>query len=1033
MTDDQLKVLAELRFESTLTQEDVWNSAQPHVRGLHVDAQRVITRGLEDAQHSSGRSPIGVVLNGRSGAGKTHLLGWVRQRLRSEGGYFFLSNLGDSDGFWPNMVEALLQGLMQDGDDTSSQLGTFLRRLTAASGLEASSARAVLGAVPLTAEALDDFINALNRFDRKVASDCQDTARALVLYASPQSRLSNVGSDYLTSSEIAADDRRKWGFRAKPHDARRVVGDVSKLLGLTGPSVIAVDQIDTLVALSNKSTTAIKDSSDDEGVDGQIAAIADGLMLLREETRRTLTLVACLPQTWDLIRTRSANSVPDRFSVIPTLSRILDVQVGRDLVAARLAQTYERIGFTPPYPTWPVAPSAFDGITEYTPRQVLNRIDRHVEACLQAREARELTSFAAEPPVELPPDVGHTAGLLPGVDLTPFDARFDELKRAADITAPLDPAKEDKGMPAVLWAGLTAWIAERGNGQTWTVDPLRGAKAATLHARLRQTLDEETEDEAHWSFRAISNEHPRAALSRLDKARVASGIRLGVPDRTLVLIRNTQWSKGPQTQKALAEVEKAGGVSVPITEDDLRTFVALGKMLEEHETGLQDWLADRRPASGTELFTAVLPASGPVAPETTPAPVVNDVPMVPVGNLVADRTGVSVTLESLRKHVVIFAGSGSGKTVLIRRLVEECALQGVSSIVLDPNNDLARLGDRWPERPAGRTAEDDVKADEYLRETDVVVWTPGRIGGRPLSFPPLPDFASVSDDPDAFDFAVKAAVASLAPSARVTANTDKANRSKAVLTQALTYYAESGGRSLDGLINVLSDLPEQVSELANATVVAAELAETLMAAQINDPFLRQTVAPVDPGVLLTPAPGKRARVSVISLDGLPSLEERQSFVNRLQMELFAWVKQHPAGDRPLGGLLVMDEAQDLAPSTGRTASTDSSIQLASQARKYGLGLVLATQAPKAVHNRISGNATTQFFGRLNSPAHIEAARNLARAKGKDLPDLGRLQTGEFYVTGEGVAFQKVLSPLCLTHHPRSPLTSDEVIDRAKAE
>src|ERR1700712_3094750 len=149
MTDDQLKVLAELRFESTLTQEDVWNSAQPHVRGLHVDAQRVITRGLEDAQHSSGRSPIGVVLNGRSGAGKTHLLGWVRQRLRSEGGYFFLSNLGDSDGFWPNMVEALLQGLMQDGDDTSSQLGTFLRRLTAASGLEASSARAVLGAVRL--------------------------------------------------------------------------------------------------------------------------------------------------------------------------------------------------------------------------------------------------------------------------------------------------------------------------------------------------------------------------------------------------------------------------------------------------------------------------------------------------------------------------------------------------------------------------------------------------------------------------------------------------------------------------------------------------------------------------------------------------------------------------------------------------------------------------------------------------------------------------------------------------------------------
>ncbi len=61
---------------------------------------------------------------------------------------------------------------------------------------------------------------------------------------------------------------------------------------------------------------------------------------------------------------------------------------------------------------------------------------------------------------------------------------------------------------------------------------------------------------------------------------------------------------------------------------------------------------------------------------------------------------VSVELEALRKHVAIFAGSGSGKTVLIRRIIEECAIQGVSSIVLDTNNDLARLGDAWPEEPS---------------------------------------------------------------------------------------------------------------------------------------------------------------------------------------------------------------------------------------------------------------------------------------------------------------------------------------------
>lgn len=39
-------------------------------------------------------------------------------------------------------------------------------------------------------------------------------------------------------------------------------------------------------------------------------------------------------------------------------------------------------------------------------------------------------------------------------------------------------------------------------------------------------------------------------------------------------------------------------------------------------------------------------------------------------------------------------------------------------------------------------------------------------------------------------------------------------------------------------------------------------------------------------------------MSVISFIGLPAEEQRQNFVNQLQMELFAWVKRNPAGDRP---------------------------------------------------------------------------------------------------------------------------------------
>jgi DNA helicase HerA-like ATPase len=127
----------------------------------------------------------------------------------------------------------------------------------------------------------------------------------------------------------------------------------------------------------------------------------------------------------------------------------------------------------------------------------------------------------------------------------------------------------------------------------------------------------------------------------------------------------------------------------------------------------------------------------------------------------------------------------------------------------------------------------------------------------------------------------------------------------------------------------------------------------------------------------------------------------------------------------------MDEAQTLAPSGAMTACTQSTLALAAQARKYGLGLVFATQAPKGLHNRIPGNATTQFFGLLNAPVQVEAAREMAKMKGGDVPDLSRLASGEFYVALEGEAPQKVRTPLCLSYHPRSPLTDAEVMARTR--
>jgi DNA helicase HerA-like ATPase len=150
------------------------------------------------------------------------------------------------------------------------------------------------------------------------------------------------------------------------------------------------------------------------------------------------------------------------------------------------------------------------------------------------------------------------------------------------------------------------------------------------------------------------------------------------------------------------------------------------------------------------------------------------------------------------------------------------------------------------------------------------------------------------------------------------------------------------------------------------------------------------------------------------------------------MALFAWIKRNPANDRPLGGLFVMDEAQTLAPSGAMTACTTSTLALVAQARKYGLGLVFATQAPKGIHNRIVGNAATQFFGFINSPTQVAAAKEMAAARNSTVLDISRLHAGEFYAVMEGTPFRKITAPMCLSHHPSSALTAEEVLARAAA-
>lgn len=69
---------------------------------------------------------------------------------------------------------------------------------------------------------------------------------------------------------------------------------------------------------------------------------------------------------------------------------------------------------------------------------------------------------------------------------------------------------------------------------------------------------------------------------------------------------------------------------------------------------------------------------------------------------------------------------------------------------------------------------------------------------------------------------------------------------------------------------------------------------------------------------------------------------------------------------------------------------------------------------------------------MNSPAQIEAAREMARAKGGLVPDISRLRAGNFYVATEGESFHRIVAPWCLSYHPASPPSAEDVLALANS-
>lgn len=1047
----ELQALSDADFGWVQSLESVWIDESATDAGPNQHYVDAIVADLTKLTRAA--EPPGRTLLGQAGIGKTHIVGVLRREAWAKGCWFVLLDVVGITDFWKSTALSILTSLLQEMPDGQRQFEAVIGRIARRFKIEAEVKIAFESPDIDPKRVVDLLVKGLLKVDSSNALRHQDVFRAMSLLRSHDLQTVGIAHAWLQGYEADEPTRRALGFLSPPPAPVEIVRGLSWVMGLAAPSLIAIDQIDGVLSAGGAPIGS------DFGEGTTFAALLTaGLLDLSTIVGRGLLVLTALPSSWEIVKATAPAALIQRFSAPVLLRPMQSDALIRKLIGDRLTPAYIKAGLTPTRPTDPFSDAAISSAAiGMTPRLILMRCDEHRRSCLAAGHVQACHSLLGEAPVASP---------LSSTE--PLEGALESARRTADLDGLLDP-KDDAALGKLLHEVFDLYAKQIPSHEDYDVvskaDPAQ--KTPPLHGRLTFT-DHRDNSERHVCFRALQHANAVALCSRFRAALTASGISARIAHRQLILVRRGPIPSGAKTRELFEGFSAAGGLVIDPSDADLRTFVALRTMrnaalADSRFDAFERWLQERQPLCGTAFFKAAglcpppLPRGGstevtdpghssstvdstrslvapsiaiattngePTAPQTVApaAPASNT--RIPVGHRIAGGEMVELPTSLLPRHTAIIAGAGSGKTVLLRRIVEEAALAGIPAIVIDPNNDLSRLGDAWPDRPAGFTDGDANKALRYAATVEVVVWTPGIMAGNPLFLSVLPDFAAVDDDPDERAQAVMMASDTLGPLAGA-----KSSLARGVLADALRHFASVGGVSLKNMTALLAELPEGVSEIGNAEKIAAKMADELKAAVATNPLLKTTGPVLDPTLLFHGRDAARTRISVVNLSGLPSNESKEDFVNRLQMTLFGWIKKHPS---PRGMLYVIDEAQTFIPSSGGALSKTSGVQLVAQARKYGLGMIAVTQAPKGIDNKVVSNCTTHFLGKQNAPATIDAAKELIAASGGRADDLGKLATGEFYFKTEKSGKPvKVRTPICLSYHPANPPTPEEVIEISK--
>ncbi len=367
------------------------------------------------------------------------------------------------------------------------------------------------------------------------------------------------------------------------------------------------------------------------------------------------------------------------------------------------------------------------------------------------------------------------------------------------------------------------------------------------------------------------------------------------------------------------------------------------------------------------------------------------------------ETGEPVVLpeDALQRHVVILGSTGSGKTVLGKALIEEAVRAGIPCIAVDAQSDLASLA-LAPTQESSRAHPVPPDAlDGYWSRAAVAIYTPGSSRGTPMGLNPVKTPPGSSSAEDAIVY-LDALAESLATAMGYDPASDAGGRAKDVVYLAL-HDAWTAGRwpsDVSALGRLLEREPVGDAAKLLTKRERAALARRAKSMTVGAKGLLYTAGPpLDIEAMLSWTPKDRVPVNIVYTGGLRDAAEREMLVATLCKEVYHWMAARPSADLRL--LVYIDEVAGLCPPHPRNPPTKKFLSLLfRQARKYGVGLVVATQNVTDLDYKALGQANTWALGRLVAKQDLDRVRHLVASVHPSAPDeileaIPSLRAGQF--------------------------------------